>query len=236
MTSCFIIMPITGDPDLVEKNYQNDEDHFKHILEYLFIPAVINAGYEPIKPNMVGADIIQGEIIKQLSEADLVLCDMSTLNPNVFYEHGIRTALDKPVALVSDEKTKYSLPFDTAIINYQEYKSDALKVWNIDSELEKLTNHIQASAKSSAGRNTLWKYFGITTPVKNFNPKDATTDDKIDMLVAEVSIMRNELGRIHKNQATVYQYGNQITDKSIDPFCKMKSSTRVAKESKNPHR
>ena len=60
---------------------------------------------ESIPPMVDGDDVIQGTIIKNLGKSDLVLCDMSILNPNVFYELGIRTALNKSVAIVRDEFT-----------------------------------------------------------------------------------------------------------------------------------
>ncbi len=69
-----------------------------------------------------GADLIHAEIIRKLEEADLVPCDRWTLNPNVFFELGIRTALDRPVALVRDDQTAI-LPFDTGILNTHTYRS-----------------------------------------------------------------------------------------------------------------
>ena len=47
-------------------------------------------------PTASGSDLIHAKIIKNLETADLVLCDMSALNPNVFFEFGMRTALNKP--------------------------------------------------------------------------------------------------------------------------------------------
>ena len=79
--NCFIIMPITTPTNLVER-YKGDEDHFTHVLEHLFIPALESAGFKPISPKSAGSDVIQAEIIKQLSSCELVLCDMSILNPN----------------------------------------------------------------------------------------------------------------------------------------------------------
>jgi hypothetical protein len=35
-----------------------------------------------------GSEIIQADIIRNLHAADLVLCDLSTLNANVFFEFG----------------------------------------------------------------------------------------------------------------------------------------------------
>lgn len=132
--NCFIIMPITTPTLLVEK-YNDDEEHFSHVLVHLFIPAVVGAGFKPIPPKAVGSNIIQADIIKQLSDCELVLCDMSIFNPNVFYEFGIRTALNKPVALVVDDKTK-PIPFDSSMLNCHEYDS-SLTPWILEREREK---------------------------------------------------------------------------------------------------
>ena len=102
MPSCFIAMPI-GTPD--SSQYQGDRDHFKHVLEHLFVPAIEMAGMNPVRPVVKGSDLIHAEIIKQLETAELVLCDISTLNANVFFELGIRTALNRPVCIIRDELT-----------------------------------------------------------------------------------------------------------------------------------
>jgi hypothetical protein len=112
-------MPLSTASEALPR-YGNDDAHFVHVLEHLFVPAVEQAGFEAVRPTMFGADLIHAEIIKNLETADLVLCDASGYNPNVFFELGIRTALDRPVALVRDSITE-RLPFDTSIINTHTY-------------------------------------------------------------------------------------------------------------------
>ena len=68
---CFIIMPLTT-PDNMLIQYGNDEDHFYHVLDYIFVPSVEKAGYKPIRPIAEGADNIPAEIIKNLVTAELV--------------------------------------------------------------------------------------------------------------------------------------------------------------------
>lgn len=184
---CFIIMPITTSKEMVEV-YNGDTEHFKHVLESLFIPAIEKAGYKAISPISKGSDIIQAEIIKHLAEADLVLCDMSILNPNVFFEFGIRTALDKPVALVIDDKT-LKIPFDTSIINFHKYNSSP--TWVLEKEIDKLVEHIENASKKAAGKNSLWKYFGIAQ-VGDFNPGETTIEDKLNFILSEIMEIKKE--------------------------------------------
>jgi len=190
MKSCFIIMPISTPRDSVEV-YNGDVEHFSHVLECLFIPAIEVCGLQAIPPIVAGSEIIHGEIIKNLSSADLVLCDISQLRANVFFEFGIRTALNKPVALVTDDTTTKNIPFDTGIINYHEYKS-SLHGWLIKDEIERLSEHINKTLASEPERNSLWKYFGIAQS-GFLSTEQPTPDDKLSLLLQEMEAMRNAL-------------------------------------------
>jgi DNA-binding CsgD family transcriptional regulator len=175
-------MPITTPVSYVE-TYHNDKDHFSHILQHLFTPAIEKAGFQAISPKSTGSDLIHADIITNLSSCELVLCDMSLVNPNVFFEFGIRCALDKPVALVIDDKTE-KVPFDTGIINFHTYKS--IPLWDKDDEIERLSSHIKESFEKAKGHNSLWKYFGIKQ-TGAFSPENATTDDKLDYIIQRLS-------------------------------------------------
>ncbi|UCF78710.1 MAG: hypothetical protein JSW03_00070 [Candidatus Eiseniibacteriota bacterium] len=187
--TCFIIMPITT-PDSMVEIYRDGKEHFKHVLECLFVPSVKKAEYEPIRPIAEGSDLIHAEIVKNLETADLVLCDMSCLNPNVFFEFGIRTSLNKPVCVVKDVLTK-KVPFDAGVINHQEYDSN-LNPWVLDSEISRLAQHLAKSAKRSDGQNTLWKYFGVKSQSQ---PYEGTGDvgEKVDMLALRVDSLTRKL-------------------------------------------
>lgn len=182
MPDCFIIMPITT-PELFVPHYSGDKQHFHHVLEHLFIPALEKNKFNPIPPIAEGSDVIHAEIIKNLEKADLVLCDASCLNPNVFYELGIRTALDKPVCIVKDEITQ-KIPFDTTIINHHTYES-SLDVWALEKQINDLAEHIKKSVQRSAGKNTLWKYFGLSTRA-TLPQGNESKDDKIELLTLQV--------------------------------------------------
>lgn len=186
MPDCFVIMPLTT-PKAAIDTYSGDIAHFAHVLEHLFAPAVNAAGYTLIEPAMRGGDLIQAEIVKNLETADLVLCDMSLLNANVFFELGIRTALDKPVAMVKDDKTT-SVPFDNSIINHHAYDS-SLAPWTLATEIDALKQHLTDTATRSQDRNSLWRYFGVrqrAEPAEIENP----IESKLDLLIREVDRLR----------------------------------------------
>jgi hypothetical protein len=152
-------MPIST-PDSLLSAYRGDTDHFIHVLDHLFIPAIEKAGFNPIPPKVEGTEVIHAKIIQNIEQSDLILCDMSTLNPNVFFELGIRTAVDKSACMVVDDITT-NVPFDIGIVNYHLYNS-SLDPWVLAGEIEKLSAHIVAAEKAG-GRNPLWRYFGLSS-------------------------------------------------------------------------
>lgn len=186
---CFIIMPIST-PNNWLQNYSNDEDHFKHVLNHLIIPSIEKAGLESIPPITKGSEIIHGKIIQNIENADLVLCDMSILNPNVFFELGIRIAINKPVCLIKDDLTE-KVPFDTAIINCHHYLS-TLNPWTLDIEIDNLVDHIKESFERISGSKSLWNYFSLSSPAKPVEG-DQGIEIRIDYLTKQIEALREQL-------------------------------------------
>ena len=189
MAKCFVVMPVST-PEMWVQKY-NDTEHFRHVLDHLFTPALTSVNYEVVPPTASGSDLIHAEIIKNLEECELVLCDISTSNPNVFFELGIRTSLDRPVVLVRDNFTT-QIPFDTGSINTYTYES-SLQPWILESQISCLAKHITEAAEKSGDRNSLWRYFGITrraTPAEVTDPTQA----KLDLLIGEVARLANTAG------------------------------------------
>lgn len=184
---CFIIAPITTPPERVSL-YGNDVDHCKHVIEHLLIPAAEGAGFEAVPPSAKGAELIHAEIVSKLQDASLVLCDMSGLNPNVFFELGIRTAMNKPVCVVRDDTTDRT-PFDMAPINNHTYSSN-LSTWIVPGEVEKLSAHIKQSI--GVTDNALWKYFGLRIKADSAE-REPGPEGKLDLLVSEIDALRRQL-------------------------------------------
>lgn len=107
--TCFVIMPISDQP-------KYPAGHFDKIYEQIIVPAVKEAGFEPIRAdsNQI-CDSIMQKILKNLVECDMAICDLSSRNPNVMYELGIRQAYGKKVVLIQDDATDKI--FDVAGIN-----------------------------------------------------------------------------------------------------------------------
>lgn len=116
--TCFVIMPFS-DPEGYEPG------HFRNVYEHTFAPAIREAGYEPLRiDDNIVSSLIHGKMMNELVTAPMVLCDLSTNNPNVLYELGIRHAFDLPVVLV--QESGQDRIFDIAGITSVEYHRSRL--------------------------------------------------------------------------------------------------------------
>jgi hypothetical protein len=172
-------MPITTPGGLLPL-YRGDDEHFSHVLEHLFRPALEKCDLQALPPSTKGAQLIHADIVSKIAQSDLVLCDMSTLNPNVFFELGVRTSLNRPACLVRDDKTPL-IPFDTNIINSHIYKSE-LAPWCLEAEVDGLVRYIKDTMEKTADMNPMWKYFGLTATARIYEGKGGV-EEKVDMIL-----------------------------------------------------
>jgi len=96
--SCFVVMPFAPPHG----------DYYAKIYE----PAIQRAGLTPVRADdeIFGAGKIMDQIWSGISAATVLVAELTTRNPNVFYELGLAHALEKPVVLVSSNEG--DVPFD----------------------------------------------------------------------------------------------------------------------------
>ena len=85
------------------------------VLEHLIEDAIVRdpelAGIEVVRADKIGKPgKITSQIIHEVQRADVLVADLTNLNPNVMYELGIRQATNKPSVLIAKKGT--NLPFD----------------------------------------------------------------------------------------------------------------------------
>jgi hypothetical protein len=89
------------------------------------------AGFRPRIAKRSGMGVIYEEIWEDINRASLVVADISTDDPNVWYELGLAHALNKPVIpLCQVAKKKKKIPFDTQhsrVLFYDPNKHDLLQ-------------------------------------------------------------------------------------------------------------
>lgn len=151
---CFVIMPISD-------VHGYEPGHFGRVYEHVLKPAIVAAGYVPIRADdTIKTDYIVVGIIQKIVESEMVICDFSAKNPNVMYELGVRHAFNKPVALIKDRRT--DKVFDIQGLRYVEY-DDSLRIDTVQKDIAKISSAIQDTASANGkGVNSVVQLAGIT--------------------------------------------------------------------------
>lgn len=162
---CFVIMPIS-DADGYDKG------HFSRVYEHLIKPAVLEAGFEPVRADDTSkANFIVVDILQQILDCDIALCDLSSRNPNVFYELGVRQAFNKKTVLICDDRT--ARPFDTSGIRTLPYNA-TLRIDEVKKNIPELVKCIKdTSGANDKDINSLLQLLSIEKP--------ATMPDKVTL-------------------------------------------------------
>lgn len=125
MKKCFVIQPF--DKGLFDKRYRD-----------IFEPAIIGAGFEPYRVDKdLSVKVPIEEIEKGIRSSDLCFAEITTDNPNVWYELGFAFACKKDVILICESaERKGKFPFDIQHRHVITYES------NSSSDFDQLKNEI----------------------------------------------------------------------------------------------
>jgi hypothetical protein len=116
------------------------------IFEELIRPAFEDAGYEVARADthLTQQNILR-DVIAGIAKADVVVADLTTLNPNVMYELGIAHGLQIPTILIT--QSLEDLPFDLRsyrVIEYSEQFAEAPKL--LESLRELASRRLQGTS------------------------------------------------------------------------------------------
>lgn len=99
---------------------------FDQIYNQFLREALTQAGFDVTRADdIMNAQNIIKDIVRRISESDLIVADLTDSNPNVYYELGLAHGLNKPVILLIQEIKE--IPFDLRsyrVISYTTHFSD----------------------------------------------------------------------------------------------------------------
>lgn len=163
----FVIRPFNE-----KKDSAGREIDFERVHTELIDPALKAARLAgSTTGEIIEAGNIREDMFSLILEADLVICDVTIHNANVFYELGIRHSLRKKHSiLIRETSSADSIPFDLLTDRYMPYSLDEL-----EDGKKKLTDMIEASLHSD--RETDSPIFKMLPTLREADP--STVTDKV---------------------------------------------------------
>ena len=169
MKRCFVMQPFDG--GTFDKRYKD-----------VYAPAIQDADLEPYRVDRdPSVSIPIDDIESGIRNSEICLADITTDNPNVWFELGFAIAVPREVVLVCSDERNTRFPFDVQHRNILRYKTES------KSDFDKLRSEIAERI-----RGLLEKERAIGR-ISNLSPVADTEGLSQHELVALVTVMQNRL-------------------------------------------
>lgn len=143
MEKCFVIQPF-------------DNDKFDKRFVDIFEPAILKAEFEAYRIDKdLSVRIPIDEIEKGIAESAICFAEITTDNPNVWYELGYAFACNKDVIMVCSDERVGKFPFDIQHRHVLIYKTSSTSDFNtIGDTITRKINAFQTKSKTVKQLNT----------------------------------------------------------------------------------
>ncbi|MFW5871622.1 MAG: hypothetical protein ACOCUT_00800 [bacterium] len=181
---CFIITPV-GDKDSQIRRSTDGliSSVIRPLLQKEFNFSDIKAAHEI---NTSGS--INNQIMKRIIYDELVLVNLTGLNPNVMYEVAVRHATLKPIIHICEEGTR--LPFDIIDQRTIFYKNDMLGVQELKEQLKSMikealqVDQFKDNPIYNASQSKIFSETLSNNPEKNFEKYLLERFDKLESKIS----------------------------------------------------
>ncbi|MBS1681375.1 MAG: hypothetical protein JST48_06665 [Bacteroidetes bacterium] len=163
MDKCFILLPI-------EEPTGYSQGHFNRVYDYVIVPACRAAGFWPHRADTTTYNNPL-EVVKNMIDSEVVLCDLSANNSNALYGLAIRQSLDLPITLMKDMKS--FIAFDANEFGVVEY-DESLRIDNVQKAMEVLSQALKGAIENKKPRYPLLDRLSIGLP--QYVPVEETSD------------------------------------------------------------
>jgi len=124
------------------------------------MPAVQQVGLACERDDQdIGSRFIGENILRKIENASIILCDLSSHNPNVFLELGWALRADKPFVLIKDDLTVYAFDLNQ---QYTFEYSHALQPTRLREEVRAMADVLQRTLNDSEERYSIVRRMSIS--------------------------------------------------------------------------
>jgi hypothetical protein len=180
LKKCFVISPIGEEGTEIRRR---SDQVLKHIIK----PVAKECGYDTVRADEISEPgIITSQIIEKLLQDDLVIADLTGMNPNVYYELAVRHAVRKPVVQIVHYDQE--IPFDVS--QTRTIRFDYQNLDSVASCKEQLSKQIKTVEKDpSKVDSPISVTVDLQALSRSDNPVEKSNAEILSMLQELKSIM-----------------------------------------------
>ncbi|MFU1718321.1 hypothetical protein [Bacillus velezensis] len=142
----FVITPIGNENTSIRRSAEG-------FIDAVIVPILNELGFETtVAHRMSDGGSITNQLISRILEDDLVIANLTGLNPNVMYEIAVRHAIRKPIVHVCEHGTK--LPFDLGAERTIFFTNDMMGVIEVKGTFKK---YVEAALNEKESDNPIYR-------------------------------------------------------------------------------
>ncbi|MDU1889516.1 MAG: hypothetical protein E6767_02395 [Dysgonomonas sp.] len=202
--SCFIITPIGKDNSEIRRQADG-------LITSVIDPVLVEFNFKSCVAHRIDSlGSITNQIISHILDDELVIADLTGLNPNVMYELAVRHATGKPVICLAEKGT--NLPFDITTERTIFYTNDMQGVEDLKNALINIIKIIPL--EENVIDNPIYRVAKEKSIIKNLglDRSNSPEDDAMTYIIQEINNLSNKVDRLTVNNdiSKELQYLNHI--------------------------
>ena len=153
---CFAIMPF-GQRKEKRPDGTEAEINFDYVYHELIENAVESLGIDCDRcDEIIDTGSIHSKMFRGIFEADVAVVDVSFMNPNVYYELGVRHALNKYTTLVIRKNSNQPPPFNISGLNVLSYDIDDAQ--KLEASRQKIREYVKNGMEKQSVDSLVHEY------------------------------------------------------------------------------
>ncbi|KQN11982.1 hypothetical protein ASE79_08155 [Sphingomonas sp. Leaf28] len=209
-------MPIAGDGDYTSEHWRR--------VQRIIVRSIEKAGMTVrLVWESPEVDVIHARILQGIYESDVVVCDVSGLNPNVMLELGLRLSTKRPTVVITDSVKKP--PFDIGVFQYHSYQRD-LEYNAVDSFIDEISKKITQVAEAFEQKR--YKSFvenftfEVVEPTEVSVPADVAIRERMESFSRQLSRIEKLIGAEQRIEAR-----SEAVTMTWESYCTEESAKQI---------
>lgn len=197
--TCFVITPI-GEVNSSTRRYADG------VIDSVIKPVMDKKGYSVCVAHEISlAGSITNQIIQRLNDDDLLIANLTGLNPNVMYELAVRHGARKPIITIAEHGT--TLPFDITSERTIFYTNDMAGVLELKSQLMQF---VESHLKEFEADNPISRAAHAKAFKESANPTENLLFEYLNRLNDSVTSIQHQLALLNRNSLSATVSSNSM--------------------------
>lgn len=187
LKKCFVITPIGDENSEIRRQIDG-------VIDECIIP-ILDEFEVCVSHRIYKTGSINSQIISHIYDDDLVIANLTNLNPNVMYELAFRHSIQKPVIVIKNKNDGCTLPFDILEDRTIFYTNDITGTGELKENLKKFLKGIDFSAVMDNPISRAIKDLKVRESFEKNDASDEVQQGEMSYIIRRLNVIESKIDR-----------------------------------------